>query len=116
MKNKIICEECGELISKNSKRCPNCGLEFGNNALNSSRIRKMNKKFNTVANIIKAIAILNFASSIGIILNKLFDSSSMNTEAALTYAGVVFVIFIFTYAIAEIIQILHDIRRTVINK
>lgn len=109
---KIKCINCGREVKDLEKGCPYCNNLKEYNAENYNvRLENIMKEKNTISSILKVIAwiIIVLGFILGFILEQNeydeIEFSSLMT-IWLTYGGVSLGIF----ALAEIIQILHDIR------
>lgn len=112
------CEKCGSDNNYENKYCNNCGNELSvNNLLENNtenldmRLEKIMQEKNTISGILKVIAwiIIVLGFILGFILGQNeYDEIEFSSLITiwLTYGGVSLGIF----ALAEIIQILHDIR------
>lgn len=109
---KTKCVNCGREVKDLEKGCPFCNNSKEYNTENYNvRLENIMKEKNTISSILKVIAwiIIALGFILGFILgqneyDEIEFSSLMTTW--LTYGGVSLGIF----ALAEIIQILHDIR------
>lgn len=109
---KIKCVNCGREVKDLEKGCPYCNnlKEYYTENLNM-RLEEIMQEKNTISSILKVIAwiIIVLGFILGFILGQNeydeIEFSSLMT-IWLTYGGVSLGIF----ALAEIIQILHDIR------
>ena len=109
---KIKCINCGREVKDLEKGCPYCNnLKEYNTENYNVRLENIMKEKNTISSILKVIAwiIIVLGVILGFILGQNeydeIEFSSLMT-IWLTYGGVSLGIF----ALAEIIQILHDIR------
>ena len=109
---KIKCVNCGREVKDLEKGCPYCNnLKEYNTENLDMRLEKIMQEKNTISSILKVIAwiIIVLGFILGFILGQNeydeIEFSSLMT-IWLTYDGVSLGIF----ALAEIIQILHDIR------
>lgn len=112
------CEKCGSDNNYENKYCNNCGNELSvNNLLENNtenldmRLEKIMQEKNTISSILKVIAwiIIVLGFILGFILGQNeYDEIEFSSLITiwLTYGGISLGIF----ALAEIIQILHDIR------
>lgn len=115
---KTKCVNCGREVKDLEKGCPYCNnLKEYNTENLDMRLEKIMQEKNTISSILKIIAwvliVLGFI--LGFILGKNeyddIEFSSLMT-IWLTYGGISLGIF----ALAEIIQILHDIRFKIWSK
>lgn len=115
---KTKCVNCGREVKDLEKGCPYCNnLKEYNTENLDMRLEKIMQEKNTISSILKIIAwvliVLGFI--LGFILGKNeyddIEFSSLMT-IWLTYSGISLGIF----ALAEIIQILHDIRFKIWSK
>lgn len=109
---KIKCVICGREVKDLEKGCPYCNnlKEYYTENLNM-RLEEIMQEKNTVSSILKVIAwiIIILGFILGFILGKNeYDDIEFSSLITiwLTYGGVSLGVF----ALAEIIQILHDIR------
>ena len=109
---KIKCVICGREVKELEKGCPYCNnlKEYYTENLNM-RLEEIMQEKNTVSSILKVIAwiIIILGFILGFILGKNeYDDIEFSSLITiwLTYGGVSLGVF----ALAEIIQILHDIR------
>lgn len=109
---KIKCINCGREVKDLEKGCPYCNnLKEYNTENYNVRLENIMKEKNTISSILKVIAwiIIVLGFILGFLLGQNeydeIEFSSLMT-IWLTYGGVSLGIF----ALAEIIQILHDIR------
>ena len=109
---KIKCVICGREVTDVEKGCPYCNnlKEYYTENLNM-RLEEIMQEKNTVSSILKVIAwiIIILGFILGFILGKNeYDDIEFSSLITiwLTYGGVSLGVF----ALAEIIQILHDIR------
>lgn len=114
---KIKCVNCGREVKDLEKGCPYCNnLKKYNTENYNVRLENIMKEKNTISSILKVIAwiIIVLGFILGFILGQNeydeIEFSSLMT-IWLTYGGVSLGIF----ALAEIIQILHDIRFKIWN-
>lgn len=113
---KIKCVNCGREVKDLEKGCPYCNnlKEYTENL--DMRLEKIMQEKNTISSILKVIAwiIIVLGFILGFILgqNK-YDEIEFSSLITiwLTYGGISLGIF----ALAEIIQILHDIRFKIWN-
>ena len=114
---KIKCVNCGREVKDLEKGCPYCNnlKEYNTENLNM-RLEKIMQEKNTISSILKVIAwiIIVLGFILGFILgqNK-YDEIEFSSLITiwLTYGGISLGIF----ALAEIIQILNDIRFKIWN-
>lgn len=114
---KIKCVNCGREVKDLEKGCPYCNnLKEYNTENYNVRLENIMKEKNTISSILKVIAwiIIVLGFILGFILGQNeydeIEFSSLMT-IWLTYGGISLGIF----ALAEIIQILHDIRFKIWN-
>lgn len=113
---KIKCVNCGREVKDLEKGCPYCNnlKEYTENL--DMRLEKIMQEKNTISSILKVIAwiIIVLGFILGFLLgqNK-YDEIEFSSLITiwLTYGGISLGIF----ALAEIIQILHDIRFKICN-
>lgn len=114
----IKCEECGNNVSSMAEVCPECGFNVKgqvkgsipsfNEELNSIKIDQKN----TIVTILKVVAwiVLVLGCILGIVLAKDVEDETqiiVMFTTILTYCGV----FLGIYVVAEIVDLLHDIRK-----
>lgn len=109
---KIKCVNCGREVKDLEKGCPYCNnLKEYNTENLDMRLEKIMQEKNTISSILKVIAwiIIVLGFILGFILGQNeYDEIEFSSLITiwLTYGGISLGIF----ALAEIIQILHDIR------
>lgn len=124
--SKLYCNECEKEVIPVDGKCPKCGLEFNpdvsdlrpfNEPKYESSSEEVSIEYgskNTISSVLKVIAwiILIVGFIVGIVLGRdQFDDFSFGL--ALSYWITYGIAFLGIYSVAEIIQILHDIREKV---
>ena len=118
----IKCKECGEKIESTLKTCPKCGctikkeekVEATVNLSSENHKKSMNKEFNSLATFIKVIAWLVIIA--GLFIGIANGSDSDDFKVTLINWVYYFSAGISCLVIAEVIQILHDIRVKIYKK
>ena len=118
---KVYCNQCKKEIEPKGNKCPNCGLFFEEDIINNvgsfgEDINTVKSK-NVISQILKGIGwiivigglFLGFGYGIAL-------GNNIGFMTFLIFAVSYFVISMFFFSIAEIIQILHDIRNKIYKK
>lgn len=115
---KVKCANCGREVKDLEKGCSYCNNSKEYNTENyNMKLENIRKEKNTIASILKVIAWITLIGGfiLGFVLGKdeYGDIEFISLlQVWLMYGGV----FLGIYALAEIIQILHDIRFKVWKK
>ncbi len=105
------CSNCGEEVEINAKKCPNCGAVFEEEE--ETEEQGVYAKDNKIAKNVKGLGVTFFVVSLIIGLILLIQTYII---AALEIIGTGSILLTIFLGFAEIIQILHDIRRNTIDK
>ena len=116
VKGSIIkCFNCGCKVREEDVKCPECGAIFEDivyTNLPDDMYTNLMKERNTIGDIVIGMAYIILVLGI---IGSFIVSMNLKNEAGLIYALIsgftVFVTFILIRGLAEIIQVLHDIRR-----
>ena len=100
--NKIYCNECKKEVDHIKGICPSCGLKFNNDLIENEL--ENNKESNAISIILKVTSAVMFI--IGIFL-AIFQIGNF------TIMFFIILICSIIVALAELIQILHDIKNKI---
>jgi ribosomal protein S27AE len=107
-----ICPKCGQKNHINRTTCKSCGAElYGNKVKQTQSFSNSNENYyteNTVASIIKGIAIL--LAIIGIIASICIAGMTENIVIGIVGSIISILSVLLLYAVGEIIEIMHDVR------
>ncbi len=102
---KIYCNECGKDVKPEKGKCPNCGMKFDNDVLDNDITFAPFK--NTVSMSLKILSFIVFIAG--------FFLSIFHFGSILAMLVIV-LLCLLLIALAEIIQICHDIRYKIYKK
>ena len=116
----IKCFNCGCEVKENDTKCPSCNAIFEDTVytnLPDDIYTNFMKDRNNIGDI--AIGVSYIILIAGILLS-IIVSITLNNEFSIVYALISsvssFVVFLLVRGLAEVIQILHDIRRKIHEK
>ena len=110
---KMYCNNCKKDVTPKNNKCPYCGMNFDLDVVDDVKEiknREGNKK-NKISAIFYLIGVILLVGVFLIFISIMFDS-----KIGIVDAVSVFIMAMFMFAIAEIIQLLYDIRNKLYEK
>lgn len=135
---KMYCNKCKKDVTTKNNKCPYCGMNFDLDVveyIKEEDNRKMNfdldavedikeennrkrRKKNIISTIFNWIGVILLIGGFFVALSfaSMIDNQEIELIAFLVYAVCYFLVAMFMFAIAEIIQLLYDIRNKLYEK
>jgi uncharacterized membrane protein len=117
---KVYCNKCDKYVNTKNNKCPNCGMIFDEEVVEQVKNIELrqNRKKNIISSIFNIIGTILLIG--GLFVAIVFGAGIGNNELGfltfLIYAVCYFLVSMFMFAIAEVIQLLYDIRNKLYEK